>query len=340
MAQAEEVRSNIVLLPDNLPLENVSGWLIWELVILAGFVILSLLTIFHILSVRGVFDRKPKRKKRKRKRKSKRSALFMFKRKKSRGGTSKRRSVKSRAGRKKKPVKGSIGKKRKTATAKPKRKKRGALRSLKMPFLPDPRIIKSYTGKYLGGQKIRANWERVALVGYDSDENQLSFNAYLLTKAFEWLPAKSDAIAYRGKTVNPSKYLKNKALKHAFLKASGLVAVGLVTELSDGKEKDGLARTRAENMIAWLKPVMPKIKVDYLITLDSPKNEWGSVDEEDRSIDEKRAVLWLCLNEIPEEVKMDEALKDALSQAMNLPFDFDIYQEVNLDKVSENQVVV
>lgn len=205
-----------------------------------------------------------------------------------------------------------------------------------MPFLPDPNIIRSYTGKYLVGERIKANWKRVSLVGYDAGESPLNLDVYLLSSRFQWAVGKSDAIIYHGKSVKPSKYFKNKALKQALQNADKLISVGLVTELSDDGKTPGLARSRAENMVSWLKQVMPRVTVDYLLVLEDPRNIWGSIEEEDRKADEKRAVLWICLKDPPDGVNMEEAVRDALSQAINLPFDFDIYHDVVLEKIDSN----
>lgn len=333
IARADEIRSNIVLIPDKIPLDNMSGWLIWGVVILSGFIILSLLTLFFLLSRSGFLKRKPKKKKKRPTRKSRNGSWFSALRG-SPKKKSKRRAIKNRSGRSRKT--GDTAKKKKKGTArKAKRKKTGVSRQLKMPFLPDPGMIRSYSSKYLVRKRIKAHWERVALTGYDSDENPLDLDVYLLTRAFQWPSGKADTIAYQKKSVNPPKYLKNKSLKLAFQKTTGLISVGLVTEMSDGDEREGLARTRSENMITWLKRVQPKATVDYRLILDSPKHEWGSVDEEDRKTDEKRSVLWICLKGSLEAVNMEEALKDALSQAIHLPFDFDIYQDVVLERVGE-----
>ncbi len=326
MARANEVKSKIVLLQDSVPLDNVSGWLIWELAIVVGFIFLSLMTLFFLLSRNGVFKKTSK--KSAQTGKSRKAGFLWFRKGGSKSGT-KRRPSKSKKG-------VSAAKKKKTAYTGKKKRKPGASKPKKLPFLPDPSIIKSYTGKYLAGKRIKANWERVGLVGYDSDEVPLNLEVYQLTKAFQWPPGQSDAIIHRKETVNPKKYLKNKSLKKSFLKATGLISVGVVTEISDGNEKDGLARARAEKMVDWLKPIMPQMQVDYLLSLDVPKNEWGTIDEEVRKIDEQRPVLWICLKESSEEVNMEEALRDALSQAIHLPFDFDIYQEVTLVRIDKN----
>lgn len=330
MAQADGVRSKIVLLQDGAPLEKLSGWLIWELAIVVGFVILTLLTLYFILSNSGIFKRKPKKRSHRRKSRKKR---FLPVRKARSKAKPKQRTLKSRGGTRRKAGT-AIKKKAPVHNRKARRKKAGVSRQLKMPFLPDPQMIKSYTGKYLAREKIKANWEKVPLVGYDSEGISLNLEIYLLTKAFQWPPGKSDTIVYHKKTVNPSRYLKNKSLKQAFQKADSLISVGMVTELSDGDEREGLARRRAENMIKWLQVVLRRINVDYLLTLDLPKNEWGTIDEEVRKVDEQRPVLWICLKASPAEVNLEEALRDALSQAIQLPFDFDIYQEVTLESVA------
>lgn len=202
-----------------------------------------------------------------------------------------------------------------------------------MPFLPSPGMIRSYTKTYLARNKINVTWEKVGLVGYDSEEHPLTLEVFLLTKEFQWVSGKSDGVAYQQKPVKPVKYLKNKGLKKAFQKADSLISVGMVTEMLDGDQKDGLARARAEAMIVWLKRAMRKITVHYLLSLDDPKHVWGNIDEEDRKVEEQRTVLWICLQKAPAEVNIEEALKDALSKAMQLPFDFDVYQNVTLERV-------
>lgn len=331
MAKADEAVSSIVVLAEGVPLENVSGWVIWELVIVVGFVMLTLLTIYFLLVNAHIFSRT--RKKRAPTGTKTKHGLTGA-RKKGSKTTGRKRVTRGRAGRG--GVAGTRSSRKKAYAGKRKRKSTGVSKPRKMPFLPDPGIIRSYTGKYLARQKIRANWEKTGLVGYDRNENPLNLEVYLLTRSFQWLPGKAESIVFRGKAVKPTKFLKNKSLKKAFQNAAGLISVGIVTELSDGENKEGLARARAEKMVSWLKQVMRGTRVDYLLVLDSPQNEWGTIDEEVRKVDEHRSVLWICLQKSPEAVNMEEALKDALSQAMHLPFDFDIYQSVTIDRIEEH----
>jgi len=324
MARADSFQSPVVWFADSVPADGMSGWMIWNLVILGGFVILTLLTGLFILSRSGFWERirdKRKLQRKKSRKKPSRKAL-----RGSGSASSRERTVRKRK------TGASVSRSKKAYTGKARRKKTGQRKPLKMPFLPDPSMIRSYTKKYLIGQKVKANWERLSLEGTDSGENLLSLEVYLLTNEFQWAPARSDAILHRGKTVKPSRYLGNKALKQALSKAGALVSVGLTTELADGENPPGLARERAERMVSWLKQVMPRLAVDYLLILDSPRNIRGSVDEEDSKVDEKRSVLWICLQEPPDHVNVEEALRDALSAAINLPFDFDIYHDVSLEK--------
>ncbi len=355
MAQADEAPSKLAFLPDNLPVENVSGWLIWETIIVVAFIILSLLTLYFFLPRAGFFElfrrkkkrrsRPAKRKKsrffglfrRKKKRRSrpakrKKSGFFKSRKRKPKARPKARRQV-SRSGRRPQKRSALPTKNIKSRTGKAKRK--SGFNPRKMPFLPSPGMIRSYTKKYLAGSKINVIWEKVGLVGYDSGDNPLDLEVFLLTKEFQWFSGKSDGVAYHNEPVKPVKYLKNKGLKKAFQKADSLVSVGMVTEMLDGDQKEGLARARAEMMIVWLKQAMRKVTVGYLLNLDDPKHEWGNVDEEDRKVDEQRSVLWICLQKAPAEVNIEEALKDALSKAIQLPFDFDIYQNVTLERVDD-----
>lgn len=320
MARADNIQSSVLLLSDNVPVENVSGWLVWQLVIITGFIVLFLLTALFFLSRTALWKQIRKKRKPARRRPKKKLSRKTGRRP---GSTAKKR----------KPLP-AVKRSKKAYSGKAKRKKSGASRPMKMPFLPDPRIIKSYTGKYLMGEKIKANWERISMVGVDSEEKQLDLSAYLLNSRFQWSEAESDAILYKGQTIKPSKYLKNKSLKEALQNADKLVSVGLITELCDGDKPPELARARAEKMVTWLKKVMPRIKVDYLLILNDPRHIWGSIDEEDRKAEEKRAVLWICLNKNTDDADVDEAVRDALSQAINLPFDFDIYHDVVFEKIA------
>jgi len=352
MAQADNLSSKLALLSDNLPVGNVSGWLIWEMIIVIAFIILSLLTLYFFLSSAGFFElfrRKKKRRsrpvkrkksgilelfRRKKKRRSrpvkrKKSGFFKSRKRKPKARPKVRRQV-SRSGRR--PQKRSVLPAKKTKSRTGKAKRKTGFSPTKMPFLPSPGMIRSYTKKYLAGNKINVTWEKVGLVGYDSGDNPLDLEVFLLTKEFQWFSGKSDGVAYHKEPVKPVKYLKNKGLKKAFHKADSLISVGMVTEMLDGDQKEGLARARAEMMIVWLKQAMRKMSVGYLLSLDDPKHEWGNVDEEDRKVDEQRTVLWICLQKAPAEVNIEEALKDALSKAMQLPFDFDIYQNVTLER--------
>jgi len=145
-----------------------------------------------------------------------------------------------------------------------------------------------------------------------------------------WRFGAADVIEYKEKPVNSSKLFKNKGIKQAIQKATALVSVGVVTEMAGDEGKEGLAQARAERMVVWLKKSLPRKPVDYLLNLESPLIESGEAVEAVIQPETPRPVLLICLQPFSEEVDVEEALKDALSRAIQLPFDFDSYQKVSL----------
>ncbi|MFH2131257.1 MAG: hypothetical protein ABIK68_12860 [bacterium] len=323
------IKSKAALLPDSLLFGTVSVWGVWVFALAATFVILSLLTLYFILAEQGLFKRE--RKKSYVSGKS-RGIWFFWRPKSSSKPKKKHRSVgRSASKRKYRPGNHTISlagrPKRKTGVSNPRRK----------PYIRDDSVIISYTRNYPAGKKSRTSWEKVALDGLDAKNNRLYFSVYLLKKAFMWGPGAADVIEVNKRAVNPVKYFKSKGIKRTFQAAAGLISVGVVTDLPDGEQKEGLARARAETMVAWLKRALPGKKVDYLLILECPLVESGPAMEAVRQPEKQRPVLWICLREPVGAVNIEEALNEGLSRAMQLPFDIEAYQNVSFITINPQQ---
>jgi hypothetical protein len=326
MAQIDDAKSKLSVITGDIPLDNLSGWVLWEIVIVASFVFLSALTAYFFLAKSGLLKRK--RKKKRVSRKPRKSLSLGFQKKRPKIKTKQRVKAKRVVRKRSKPHKPILKKEKKRYTGNTKRK--SGTNPKKMPFMLDPSVIRSYTSKYLAREKIKATWEKVLLAGVDCENNRLDLAAYLLTKEFGWQLGAADRIECNQSEVSPKKLFKNKEVKQIFQKAAGLISVGIVTELAEEKQKEGLAQARAEKMVAWLKKSLPHKKVDFLLNLESPLVESGEAVEAVTQPEIPRPVLWICLQPYSEEMDVEEALKDALSRAIQLPFDFDSYQKVSL----------
>lgn len=331
MTQVDETHSVLAVFRGHISLDNLSGWVLWETTVVTAFVVLSILTVYFFLTKSGFFKRKRKRKSVARKRRKRLSLGFQKKRLKPKPKTKQRVKAKTIARRKSKPNRPVIKKEKKRYTGN--RKRKSGSNPKKMPFILDPNAIRSYSSKYLTREKIKATWEKVSLIGVDSDNNRLDLAVYLLTKDFMWRAGSADVIEYNKSEVNPTKFFKNKNIRKTFQKSAGLVSIGLVTTLADEMQKEGLAQARAERMVSLLKKSLPHKTVDYLLSLESPLIESGEAVEVAFQSEIPRPVLWVCLQPFAAEVNVEEALKDALSRAIQLPFDFDSYQEVSLTKI-------
>jgi hypothetical protein len=310
MAQIDVTNSMSALFTGDIALDNLSGWVIWELVLAVAFVILSTLTVYFFLAKSGLFKKKRKRKSVPRKGREKPET---------------KRIVRKKS----KKIKPVLKKGKKKVIGKAKQKS-GISNLRKMPFILDPNAIRSYTSKYLAVKKIKANWEKILLVGVDSASNRLELAVFLLTKEFMWRLGAGDVIEYHQRAVKPTKFFKNKGINKTFEKAAALISVGIVTEIADEEQKEGLAQARAEKMVVWLKKSLPRKSVDYLLIIESPLIESGEAVESVIQPEKPRPILWICLQPSSGDVDVEEALKDALSRAIQLPFDFDSYQKVSL----------
>ncbi|MBU2647053.1 hypothetical protein KKI24_20255 [bacterium] len=323
------IKSKAALLPDSLFFETVSAWAVWEVVLTATFVILSLLTLYFILAEQGLFKRKRK--------KSyipvKSGGIWSFWSPKSSSKPKKKhRSAERRArNRKDRPGNHTI-----SLAGRPKRRS-GVSNPRRKPYIRDDSVIISYTRNHPAVKKKRASWEKVVLDGFDGNGNGLYFSVYLLRKAFMWAPGSADVIEVNKRAVNPGKYFKSKGIKRIFQAAAGLISVGVVTDLPDGEQKEGLARARAETMVAWMKRALTGKKVDYLLILECPLVESGPAIEAVRQPEKQRPVLWIGLREPVGAVNIEAALIEGLSRAMQLPFDIEAYQTVSLFPINPQQ---
>ena len=338
MSGLDEISSKSVLLSGNLPLETVSGWLIWEITIIAGFFFLSAMTGYFLLA-RSIRLNKtrikpliPGKRKKVRSLRTQKNQAKTRKKKHAVRGISKKKT----GSRKKRPVLTQEKKRYRVKT----RKRSSLSRPLKRPFIHDPSVRKSYTKKYQTGEnryrtreKTKAVWEKVELIGFDSDCNRLDLVAYLLAEQFTWRNGSAELMENNKRFVSPDKLFGSKGIKQAFENATGVISVGVVTEMMDNEGREGLALARAENMVAWLKNSLPQIPVTDLLNLEHPVEEWGEDGATDSQPEKQRPVLWLCLQTSPDEVDVEEALKNALCRSMQLPFDFQSFQKVSLIKM-------
>ncbi|MCP4750898.1 MAG: hypothetical protein GY866_08400 [Proteobacteria bacterium] len=194
---------------------------------------------------------------------------------------------------------------------------------------PFSTVLRTYAKKRRRPKKPKTAWGKVEITGMDRQENVANMAVYILSEDYAWKNGSADIEDINGKRTKIAKHMKNKGLRKALEHSQGIICIGITSDENPSKDENDLARLRSNGLLAAISEIYPRITDISTLCLRQLK----SPDKlSDKYEDCDRFVIFISVLDMQPEIDFEKALRNALSESINLPFDYNDYQQVEFGK--------